>query len=379
MKVNILCEQLQKKLVFVNRAISTKSQLPVLLNFLLIAKRGKLIIKATDLEIGIETEIPASVEKEGGITVPAKTFFELISSLPAEKIQLQIEGTNLEVKSSKTKSILQTIAKEEFPKLYEDKGKKIAELDDEEIKSNLTPVVFAASTDTMRPAMSGVLIKKDNEGKGLLFVATDGYRLSLKKSGKGDGKRSKEGEIEKPILVPARVLREVIGIKGGEGGEVLIHISKANNQVFFEENGTLVVGRLIEAEFPSFEKIIPTDFDTQVMFDKEEMQNAVRICSIFAKDAASIVRIKIKKDRMQVSARSSSVGENTVEVEARVEGEENEIAFNARYLLELFSNIEGDNLVYEMTGPLNPGVFKIEGDPTFLHLVMPIRIQNEPT
>lgn len=369
MKVTLLTANLQKRLSFLNHAISSKSQLPILLNILLETSDGKLKISATDLEIGIETFIPVTIEEEGSTTVPAKTFTELINSLREEQVTLQTSENVLEVISKKTKSVFQTTSKEEFPTLYEEKGEKIAVLPVETLRKDFSSVIFSASTDTTRPALSGVLVRR--EAEGFLLVATDGYRLSLKHY-KVEGK---EGFEDQSFIVPARVFKELLSISE-EGASIDMYISAGSNQILFEQADTVLVGRLIEAEFPNFEKIIPSDFSVSVAFDREEMQQAVKICSIFARDAANIIKLSFHSDHITVSSQSSTVGENTVDVEAKLAGEENEIAFNARYLLDFFANVDAGEIIFEMTGPLNPGVFKIKEDPSFLHLIMPIRVQG---
>ncbi|MCL5433155.1 MAG: DNA polymerase III subunit beta, partial [Patescibacteria group bacterium] len=158
---------------------------------------------------------------------------------------------------------------------------------------------------------------------------------------------------------------------------VKLFVSNKNNQILFQEQDLILIGRLIDAEFPNYQKIIPGEFATQVLFDREELLKAVKICSIFARDSANIIKLSFQKEKIVVSANSPSVGQNTVDVEAKLKGEENEIAFNARYLLDLLGNITENDMIFEMTGPLNPGVFKIQGDDTFLHIIMPIRVQNE--
>lgn len=366
MKLSFLSENVQKKISFINKAISSKSQLPILQNFLLEAIEGKFKISATDLEIGIQIQIPAKIEKEGKTTIPAKIFSELITSLPSEKISLTLENNVLEVISNKTKSIFQTTTADEFPKIYEEKGEKIIVLKNKTIKNDFSSVIFAASTDSERPALSGILIKIKNQG--LSLVATDGFRLSLREQG---GKQDQE----KSILVPARLLREVITMVQDKE-DVDFYISKENNQVLFSRDDFVLVGRLIEADFPNYKKIIPTEFGTKAVFDKEEMQKAIKICSIFARETANIIKFSIKKEKIIVSANTPSVGQNSVEVETKTTGEENEIAFNARYLLDFFSNIEEQEIIFEMTGSLNPGVFKLTNDNFFLHLIMPIRVQS---
>lgn len=369
MKVTLLTPNLQNKLSFLNHAVSPKSQLPILLNILIETKEHAIKISSTDLEIGLETTIPATIEEAGSITVPAKTFTELINSLTTDTITLQTKESTLEVISKRTRSVFQTISKEDFPKLYEERGEKIATLQESDIKKDFLSVVFSASQDTTRPALSGVLVRREDEG--FLLVATDGYRLSLKHYKIAEQNRN---ETES-FIVPARVFRELASIKE-ESTEVGMYISQGSNQVLFEQGQTVLVGRLIEAEFPRFEKIIPSDFSVSVSFDREEMQKAVKICSIFARDAANIIKFSLRKDHIMVSSQSASVGENTVHVEAKLNGEENEIAFNAKYLVDLFATVDAKEMIFEMTGPLNPGVFKIAGDQSYLHLIMPIRVQG---
>ncbi len=273
------------------------------------------------------------------------------------------------LQTDKLRTKFPTTTPSEFPSLYESKGNKQAEFKKEEFDRQIQKVVFAASQDLGRPALSGVLMRKENGGS-LIIVATDGYRLSLKQEFSGKGAKGSSG-ID--LLVPARVIKEVVGLKQEED-LVSLYVAKESNQVLFEYGDVVVVGRLIEAEYPDYQKIIPEDFTTQVFFDKNQAHSAVRACSVFAREAANIVRMSIGKNKITFSSSASSVGENEVEVDAKVEGEENEIAFNARYLLEFFSNIDEDDIVFEMTGPLNPGVFKTPGDKTFLHLIMPIRV-----
>ncbi len=371
MKVSFLSESIQKRLSLLNHAVSAKSQLPVLLNFLIETSDGKLKISATDLEIGIEIYIPTTIEEEGGITVPAKVFTELINSLPVGKITLQTEGGSLKVISSRSESIFQTISQEDFPKLYQQKGDKIAEISVKDLHDEFLKVVFAASLDIARPALTGVLMKK--EETGFLLVATDGYRLSLKHY-KAESVSNLENGAS--FLIPSRLIKEVIGLKG-EDGPVILYTAKESNQVVFEQKDVLIVGRLIEAEFPSYERILPEDFATRVIFDRGEFQSAVKTSAIFARETANIIKVSAQKDKLVLSANTPSVGSNSVEIEVKQSGEENEIAFNARYVLDMLSIITENEMVFEMTGPLNPGVFKIASDPSYLHIIMPIRIQTE--
>jgi DNA polymerase III subunit beta len=374
MKLSLISDNLQKKILFVNHAISSRSQLPTLLNFLLEVKEGKLIISATDLEIGIMVDIPAKIEEEGTITVPAKTFVEIMGTTSSGKINLETTPEGLVLTGEKERVVFQTTPADDFPKLYEEKGKKIMVLKKDTIEKDFSRVVFAASPDSERPALSGVLIKEEKEG--FLLVATDGYRLSLKKNAlKTAGKEKNEEEVS--MLVPSRIIRELIQMeKDIDSEDVNVYASKEKNQIIFSQNGTMLIGRLIEAEFPNYEKIIPTDFSTKTVFERDNLQKAIKEGYVFARQAAGIIKIAIERGKVLISANAPSVGENLVEIEAKTAGEENEIAFNARYLLDFLSNSTSEMVSFEMTGPLNPGVFKEIDDPSFMHLVMPIRVQQ---
>jgi DNA polymerase III subunit beta len=375
MKVSLISENLQKKILFANHAISSRSQLPTLLNFLLEARDGKLTISATDLEIGIVVEISARIEKEGSIMVSAKTFVEIMGTITSNKILLETNSEGLVLKGEREEATLQTSPTEDFPKLYEEKGKKIMVLKKETLEKDFGKVVFAASPDSERPALSGVLIKDEKEG--FLLVATDGYRLSLKKHALQNTKKEKSSE-EEFMLVPSRVIRELIQMeKEDDAEDVDVYMSREKNQIIFSQNNTTLIGRLIEAEFPNYEKIIPTDFSTKTVFEKNNLQRAIKAGYVFARQTAGIIKLSIQKNKILVSANAPSVGKNLIEVEAKTTGEENEIAFNARYLLDFLSNSTSEMISFEMMGPLNPGVFREIDDSSFMHLIMPIRVQQE--
>lgn len=326
------------------------------------------MISSTDLEIGIETSLPAQIDEEGATTVPAKLFLELVNSLPQDKMTLQTKDGSLEISSKKTKTLLQTTPREEFPLLYEEKGEELLTFEKGKMKGIFGKIVFSSSPEATRPALAGVLIKKTESG--FVVVATDGYRLSLEEvTTATDGVR-----LDKPVIIPARIIKEAIALS--DSGSLTMYVSEKTNQLLFAQEDAVLVGRLIDAEFPNYEKVIPTDVATKVSIDREELLKAVKICSIFARETANIVTFSIQKEKMVVSAKTPSLGENTVDVDAGLTGEENEIAFNARYILDALGNISENDLSFEMTGPLNPGVFRIEGNPTFLHLIMPIRTQG---
>ena len=366
MKVTVLSENLQKGLSLINRAISSRNQLPILSHVLLETKEDKLFLSATDLEIGIETAVAATINEEGSITIPAKLFLDLMNTLPSGKINLFLQNGELQITSAKTKTLLATTPPEEFPKLYEKKGEVIFKIPAKKLQETIKRITFSSNQESTRPALSGILVKQVDEG--ILFVSTDGYRLSLEEI------KVPGANLEKPLIIPAKLLRELQMFR--EEGNIAAYRETSVNQVLFQQEETCLVGRLIEAEFPNYEKILPTDVASTVTVDKESFLRAVKACAIFARETANIVTLSLQKEKMIVSSKTQTLGENTVEIDAVLTGEENAIAFNARYLLDFLSVVGSEEILFEMTGPLNSGVFRLADNPTYLHLIMPIRTQG---
>lgn len=368
MRAAVVLENFLEKLSFLNHAVSTRAQLPALTGILIETERGKIRLSATDLEMGITTAVSASVEKEGAALVPAKPLTELLATLTEEKVTIEKEGRGLKISGKKTAATITCMDEKEFPKIVVGGEEEAAKIKKEGAVKEFSRTVFAASQDTSRPAFSGVLIKKEKEKTTI--VATDSHRLSLNTS-----LQLKTGQMKAPAIVPAKTIKTLLALKGEE--DISVSVSEKNNQIVFSQGETTLVGRLIDAEYPDFEKIIPVDSSTRAEFDRIEMLNALKTAAVFARENANIIRLSIRKNSIDVFAKGGGVGENKTEVSAKTTGEENEIAFNIRYLLELLQNLGDETIVFEMTGPLNPGVFKLPNDPTFIHLIMPIRVSDK--
>lgn len=369
MQFSCLQENINKGLSVVSRFVSNKPQLPVLANILLSAKKGELVLGATNLEAGITYRLGAKIEEEGEITLPAKTLTEFINQLPADKIEFSLAENNLKISCQKFQATISGLPAAEFPPLPVSSGGQSLSFKKEEISLPIFQASFAASQDESRPVLSGVKIFGGE--KGLTLVATDGFRLSVISLPK------KTAPSPFDFILPSRTLVEVVRILGEEeNGEFGLEIAKETNQAIFSLNKADVVCRLLEGQFPNFEKIIPDSFTTRAVFSKEEFLAAIKTTAIFAREAANVIKFQITNSKFQISANAPQVGENTVEIEAKIEGEGGEIAFNARFLQDLLGVVSGGEIIFEMTGPLSPGVFKLVGDDSFLHLIMPVRVQE---
>ena len=374
MKIQILQESLNRGLTTVSRSISSKAQLPILANVLLKTDKNQLQLSATNLETGISLRLGAKIEKEGEITIPAKILAEIIASLPAGKIDLEVKENLLNINANGYRANLNGMAAAEFPKLPTYEEESLFSLPAEKLVEAINQVAFSAATDEGRPVLTGVLLRID--GKTLSLVATDGYRLSLKTLALDSLVKENFS-----LLLPARTLMEVARIISEEKGEELstvrLGFTKEQNQVVFVFPELELFSRVIEGEFPAYEKIIPQGFSTKITLDKESFSRAVKLVSIFARDSANIIRLKIDQDFLEMSANSPQVGENKNSLEAKIEGEKNEIAFNYRFLQGFLGAVSSSEVVLEMNGPLSPGVFKSAEDESYKHIIMPVRLQNE--
>lgn len=375
MKVSVLQENLSKALVLVSRSVASKAQLPVLNNVLIATDKGRLKLSATNLETGINFWLGAKIEKDGAISIPAKILTEFVSSLPAERVDLEAKENTLSINCGSFKANFMGISAGEFPAVPTLKDKETVLLSSTDLLKSVSQVAFAAAQDEGRPVLTGVLLTI-REGK-LVLAATDGYRLSFKKMEETKGIEEVK-EFKKGLIIPGRTLVEVTKIITNQDQErgIGLTITSNSNQVIFSSNEAEVVSRLIEGSFPEFEKIIPEKGTTKVIMETENLMRAVRTASIFARESANIVRLKIGKSGVTVSANAPQLGDNMVGVEAKVEGEENKIAFNSRYLLDFLNVISAEQISLEMTSPLNPGIFAPLGDKSFLHIIMPVRVQE---
>lgn len=366
MKFSLLQPKLSAALIKTTRIISQKAQLPILQNVLLETKDEFLYITGTNTETTIITKINAKIEKQGGICVPAKLLLEFISTLPEAPILFESKTGSLAITCEGYEAVIPGVAKEEFPLVSEGKKGKEIEIKKDTLLSSLESVIFSAATDEGRPILTGVKVKTGKEGA--LFVTTDGYRLSLKKEQVSFGE-------ETDVIIPAKALAEVIRV-GGEEKEVekILFKQIEGAQLAFFVGNTEIITRVIDGEYPNFEKILPKNHATRVVFEKEALLKATKSAALFARDNANIVKLHVEAGKTVLSANTPQVGQNSVEISATVDGEGGDIAFNSRFLLEFLGHFGEEKVVFEMTGSLNPGIFKSEKQEEYLHVIMPVRV-----
>jgi len=375
MKFTCLQENLAKGLAIVGRAVATRSTLPVLSNILMATDEGRLKLSATNLEVGISCWIGAKVEEDGATTVPARLLTDFVNSLPPERIDAELvtRTQTLNLKCSNYEANVKGIDAQEFPiivALSEDTG---ITLEPATLREMINQVSFAAAVDESRPVLTGVLA--EISGTNLTMAAADGFRLSVRKTELSDAALSSTS-----VIIPARALQELARVSAEEDEPIRMTIAPNRSQVYFRMTNIDLVSQLVEGNFPDYKQIIPKGHATHMVVDAAELLKAVKIASFFARDAANVIRMRITPGdqgmggRLTVMATSAELGDNVTEIDAAVDGEPIEIAFNAKYLAEVLSVINTPQVAIETSNPSSPGVIRPVDDESFVHVIMPMHI-----
>ncbi|MGH2534019.1 MAG: DNA polymerase III subunit beta [Thermomicrobiales bacterium] len=377
MKVSCLQENLQRALVQVSRAVATKTALPVLSNVLLATDAGRLRIAATNLEIGITTWVGASIDEEGKLTVDARLLNEFVSTLPNDAVQLSSNSarTALTVQSGRDKAAINGIDADDFPVIPTvGEDAFTVEVDPQALREMISQVEFAAASDESRPVLAGVLARF--EDKTLTLASADGFRLAVR-----------HGELAEPvsekldIIVPARAMRELSRIIGDATDPLTLAITANQSQMLAKVGETEFLSRLIEGTFPDYRQIVPKEFGVKIELGRDAFLNAVRRASYFARDNNDVIRLAIKPGEddvmpgtVEVSATAAERGNSQSFVDASVSGQELQVAFNARYLVDVLGVVKQGQVMLGLNGSNQAGVVRPAGVEDYSHVIMPMVI-----
>ncbi|MBI2263182.1 DNA polymerase III subunit beta [Candidatus Berkelbacteria bacterium] len=369
MKIISTKENLISGLNIVGRLTGRNLQLPILANVLLKTEKGRLKMAATNLEIGITTYLGAEIKEEGGITVPGRVLIDYLSNLSANKIELTKEDNKLQIKSEGGKSTILGIEETEFPLIPEVKEENPLILKSLELKDAILKTVFAAALDETRPVLTAVYFNLEKSGsKPLLkIVATDSFRLA-----ETSVFLEKEVNALQPLLIPAVTLMELARLINEKTGDIMLYFGE--NQAQFKTSQFSLVTRLLEGSFPDYQTIIPKEFKTNLILEKEKFLGGLKLANLFARDAGGTLKLKVEKDGLVLEVASVALGEHQAKIDAEVKGEELTVAFNARYLLDGLNALASDKIEFQISSPTTPGVLKSSKQTNYLYLVMPLRV-----
>ncbi len=368
----------------VGKAVATRSSLPILTHIRIAAKDGRVSMMATDLEMWMEHTLPGvGITEDGAATAPARNFTELLAAMPDADVSVTVEDeTNtLHLRCLKANYKLLGLSADEFPLLPQVKEESRFVIDREILKEAIRQTIFATSTDETRAILTGVLVVF--QGDSLRLVATDTHRLAVRDC------PVKEGSGSASAIVPSRAMNELLRIIGNDEGEVVVTLS--SNQIQFQiedskgedkdsELGskTTLISRLIEGQFPNYERVIPAQATKTLTVERAPLAAAVKRAAIVARDSASRVVLRTTEDgdRLTITAESGSVGNAYEEVEVARTGDDSpvEIAFNAKYLADVLNVLDTEGLHIELTEPLRPGVIRPTDDADYLCVLMPMQV-----
>ena len=376
MKVTVLQENLARGLGIVSKAVSPRSTLPVLANVLIASDEGRLRLSATNLEMGITCWIPARIEEEGSTTVPARTFGDLVSTLPGDQVSLKLDvGTQtLNVRGGTSTNDIKCIDAQEFPPLPVPELDDAMQINSGDFREMIHQVAFAASSDEARPVLMGVLIQVD--GDKLTMAAADGFRLSVRNA-------VLSAPVPAPVsaIVPAQALRELARVATDGEEPIYMVLPKGRGQVIFRVKDVEVVSQLIDGTFPDFNQIIPRSYKARTLVSTSSLLKACKQAEIFAREGSNVARFNIKSaqgemqpSEVEITATSEETGKNETIVEATVDGSGVLIAFNVKFLREALEVIRTPNVALETSAANAPGVVRPVGEDDFLHVIMPMHL-----
>ena len=356
-----------------------KSSMPILSNVLISTEGPKTVrLAATDLYISITSLAPAEVKMGGTVAVPARTLFDIVRNLPEGDVTINVvENNAFEILSGKVRFKIPGMPGEDFPSLPIVKDGGFAELTMDVVGKLVTLTHYAMSTDETRPHLSGAMLEGD--GKQVRMVATDGHRLSKAEHKLSEG----EGMLNFRMLVPAKGIGELKRMVDEESrtdrskeddASNLIGVTTSGGNAFFRREDVILSVRLSEEDFPPYANVIPQSNDKKVFIARTLLIDALRRISLLAKEKTGVVHFVLTSGNLVIKSENPELGEGLEEIDVDYAGEDLEIGFNARYLIDVLSAVAEENVVLELNGELDPGMIRPDGITDFVGVVMPMRI-----
>ena len=375
MKVQVLQENFQRGLAIVSRAVPSQTSLPIAANVLVGTDGGRLKLSATDLDISISAWIGARVDSEGVTTIPARLLNDFVAQLPAETTDIELPDGERQVRiaCARHEATINIMNADDFPVIESLTEGISIDSNAAELKHAIDRVEFAAANDDTRPVLTGVSFKTD--GETLTLAAADGFRLAV-----ADVALANAPTEALDIIVPARALRELSRLMGDSDDAFVIRVNNEKTKILFGRPDFEIVAQLVQGTFPNYQQLIPSEWSTRTIIDADQFSRSARIAAVLARDGSGIVRVQITPEgddssgKLVLSARADEIGDNQNELEAQVEGEAAQIAFNSRYLKDVLDALSGD-IALETTSPSSQGVFRSVNDDSYLHVVMPMFVQ----
>jgi DNA polymerase-3 subunit beta len=347
--------------------VERKNTIPILANVLFEADGQELKLLATDLEVGLRSKCPATVVKGGAVTLPAKKLFEIIRSLPDTDVRVADDKNGVKLIADRFESRLQTLPREDFPSLPEAKGGAVVTLGRAALKDMIALTQFAITGEDTRYFLNGALLLLKPES--LSLVATDGHRLALVTVG-----REKGGDGEDRVILPKKTLTELGRLLVDGDGDVTFE--RGENHLFFNVGGRTLISRMIDGQFPAYERVIPKGNDKHIEFERDRLTSAVRRVALLSNERSRAVKFSVEKGKVDVSSSSPELGEARESLAVDYNGSSMQICFNAQYVVDFLTAVSTDVVGLELKDEVSQAVMTPIGAEGFdyTYVIMPMRV-----
>ena len=367
--MKIICDgaDLAEAVLKVSKGTSSKTTNPILEGIKVVAEEDYVTLSATDLELSIEKTIRGMVQIEGEMVVPGKFFCEYIKKLNNEQIELNVDEKNiLSIKYTDSVGKIQCLNSTEFPQIKQIEDSTYFEMKEKDLKSLISKSIYAVATEDVRPILKGVKLEISSDQ--VTAVALDGYRLAVVK------KPILNTTAEFSCIVPARSLNEISKLLGDEDKPIRINVGR--NFLMVDIDNTKLTTRLLEGDFINYTQIIPTDFKTNVVLNKDQLLDALERASLLSRvDRNNLVKFEIADKVMKLSSKSE-IGDIKENITISLNGNDLSIAFNARYFTEALRAVSDEFLKLKFTTAVSPCIITSNDTDEFLYLILPVRIMN---
>jgi DNA polymerase III subunit beta len=368
MELVVRKNDLLRELQLFQGIVERKNTIPILANVLIDAKADQMSLLATDLEVGLRSTCAATVKKPGTITLPAKKFYEIVKSLPETDIRVADDKGGVKIEADQFQSRMQTLPREDFPSLPEPGGATTAALPRSAVKEMVAKTQFAITGEDTRYFLNGALFVLRPGDMSL--VATDGHRLALVSMS-----RDAKGGDENRAILPKKTLGE-LGRLLMEGDSGDVSYERGENHLFFKTDGRLLISRMIDGQFPAYERVIPKGNDKHIEFERDRLTNAVKRVQILSNDRSRAVKIQIEKGKVEITSSSPDVGEARETLSVDYSGAPMQICFNAQYVLDFLSAVASDIVSLDLKDEVSQAVMKPVGAEgyDYTYVIMPMRV-----
>lgn len=353
----------------VQGVVEKRNTLQILTNLYLQVSQGQLTIKATDLEISMETSVPVTMEAPGTVTVSAKSFFEIVKELPDKEIKISAKENHwIAITCGSSKFNIMGIAPEDYPALPAFSRSTFVKVNPTKLRHMIDNTIFAISTDETRYHLNGVFLDQA-EGNRQRMVATDGHRLAYVET---ELFAEPQGILGKGIIIPRKGVQELkklldTGIDSPE-------ISLEGNHLILKAGPTYLFIRLIEGRFPDYKQVIPKNNPFVITLDTRELLLSLKRVSLLANEKSKGIKVSAREDKVEISTNNPEIGEAKESLDAAYRGDLIEIGFNAKYLMEAISGITEEKVELALNDRMSPGIVRKEGDSSYLCVLMPMRL-----